>query len=149
MDAIALEIEGGKQQTVVDESDFVLGQKQAPAWAMNAYYCLPGSLRRLVWQLILRNPARLKRNMGTVMVTSVGMMGVINGWVLPDSIHPVCFAIGSVIKKPAAVGQTVQIREFLHVTALVDHDVIDGAPAIRSLAKLVGMVESKIGRAHV
>jgi len=39
----------------------------------------------------------------------------------------------------------VEIREYLHVTVLVDHDVIDGAPAVRALSKLVRMVESGYG----
>jgi len=83
--------------------------------------------------------------MGTVMITSVGMMGKINGWVIPVGVHPLCFAIGSIVKKPGIVNDKIEVREYLYVTVLVDHDIIDGAPAVRALAKLTKLVESGYG----
>jgi len=49
------------------------------------------------------------------------------------------------MKKPGVVKDRVEIREYLYVTVLVDHDVIDGAPAVRALAKLTRMVASGHG----
>lgn len=83
--------------------------------------------------------------MGTVVITSVGMMGKINGWVIPVSVHPLCFAIGSIVKKPGVIEDRIEIREYLYMTALVDHDVIDGAPAVRALSKLTKLIESGYG----
>ena len=79
------------------------------------------------------------------MITSVGMMGRVNGWVIPVSVHPLCFAIGSIIRKPGVVDDRVEIREYLSMTVLVDHDVIDGAPAVRVLSRLTKLVESGYG----
>ena len=79
------------------------------------------------------------------MITSVGMMGKINGWVIPVSVHPLCFAIGSIVKKPGVVKDRIEIREYLYITALVDHDIIDGAPAVRILSNLSELVENGYG----
>ncbi|WP_281168122.1 2-oxo acid dehydrogenase subunit E2 [Desulfoscipio gibsoniae] len=81
----------------------------------------------------------------TVMITSVGMMGKVNGWMIPVSVHPLCFAIGSIVKKPGVINDKIEVREYLYVTVLVDHDVVDGAPAIRALSKLTKLVERGYG----
>ena len=64
---------------------------------------------------------------------------------LPVSVHPLCFAIGSIVKKPGVVNEKIEVREYLYITVLVDHDVIDGAPAVRALAKFTKLVESGYG----
>lgn len=141
---IQTEIRGAQGQSISDAGDYVLGEKKS-SHTMKFYYSMPGFLRRLVWFGILRNPFLVKENMGTVMITSIGMMGRINGWVIPVSIHPLCFAIGSIVKKPGVVDDRIEIREYLYVTALVDHDVVDGAPAARALSRLTKLVESGYG----
>lgn len=138
------EIRNGQKQSINDEGDYVLGEKQNDL-LMKLYYVMPGSIRRTIWQSIIHSPFLVKQNMGTVMITSVGMIGRVNGWVIPVSVHPLCFAIGSIVKKPGVVEDRIEIREYLYVTALVDHDVIDGAPAIRALSKLTKLVEGGFG----
>lgn len=80
--------------------------------------------------------------MGNVVITSVGMMGMINGWFIHKSVHPLSFGIGSVLKKPVVVGNEIKIREILNMTILVDHDVIDGAPMVRFLGDLTRHIEN-------
>ncbi|MEA4923767.1 MAG: 2-oxo acid dehydrogenase subunit E2 [Syntrophomonadaceae bacterium] len=138
------EVRSGQKQPIGGEDDYVLGESKNRL-LMNLYYGLPGFLRRLVWKYIISNPFMTKENMGTVMVTSVGMIGKIDGWVIPVSVHPLCFAVGSIVKKPGVVKDRIEIREYLYVTVLVDHDVIDGAPAVRALSKLTRLVESGCG----
>jgi len=138
------EIRNGQKQAINSEGDYVLGEKKSD-FLMKLYYAMPGCIRRIVWKQMLRNPFIFKNNMGTVMITSIGMIGRINGWVIPVSIHPLCFAIGSIIKKPGVIVDRIDIREYLHMTALVDHDVIDGAPAVRVLSNLSKMIESGFG----
>lgn len=138
------EIKNGQKQSIEGEEDYVLGENNNK-FLMKAYYCLPGFIRRLVWKRIIKSPLLTKQNMGTVMITSVGMMGKINGWVIPVGVHPLCFAIGSIVKKPGVVKDKIEIREYLFMTVLVDHDVIDGAPAVRALSKLTKLVESGYG----
>lgn len=141
---ITLETASAQQQIIKDEGDYVLGEKKN-ARMMSLYANLPRFLRRMIWKKILNNPFLTKSNMGTVMITSVGMIGRINGWVIPKSVHPLSFAIGSIIKKPGVYKGNIEIRDYLYVTVLVDHDIIDGAPAIRTLSKLVDLIEKGYG----
>lgn len=141
---IALEITNAQNQAINNEGDYVLGEKKN-ARMMNLYASAPRFLRRFIWKKILHSPFLTKSNMGTVMITSVGMIGRINGWVIPKSVHPLSFAIGSIIKKPGIVKGNIEIRDYLYVTVLVDHDVIDGAPAIRALSKMVELIEKGDG----
>lgn len=79
--------------------------------------------------------------MGNVAFTSLGMMSIINGWFIPISVHPICFGIGSIIKKPRVVNNTIEIREMLNVSILLDHDVIDGAQMARFIGDLSKNIE--------
>ena len=137
---ISNEIQEGKSQSIHNEGNYVLG-KGKNEFIMKIYYTLPGFLRRILWKFIIQSPFLTKQNMGTVMITSIGMIGRINGWIIPASVHPISFAIGSIIKKPGIKKNRVEIREYLYVTVLIDHDIIDGAPAVRALSKLTRLVE--------
>jgi pyruvate/2-oxoglutarate dehydrogenase complex dihydrolipoamide acyltransferase (E2) component len=135
---ITLEIENAKNQELSD-NDIVLTKKSTLAEAL--YYHLPGFLRRSIWKIILRNPKFAYRKMGNVVITSVGMMGQINGWFIHRSVHPLSFGVGSVLKKAVVVDNEIKIREILNMTILADHDVIDGAPMVRFLNDLTKYIE--------
>lgn len=113
--------------------------------AEKLYYYLPGAVRRLAWRCLMRRPRCLFKKMGSVVVTAVGMMGQVNGWFVQTSAHPLSFGIGSILKKPVARGNEVGIAEMLHLTVLVDHDAVDGAPMARFIAALSEAVESGAG----
>jgi hypothetical protein len=100
-----------------------------------------GWLRRMVWRYMLRNPRLAYAKMGNVSFTSIGMMGQIPGWFIHSAVHPLSFGIGSIVKKPVVKDDAVAVREILHMTILVDHDVIDGAPMARMVGELVGRIE--------
>lgn len=121
-------------------SEVVLNKK--PTISERLYYHLPGFLRRLVWTVMLRSPKFAFGKMGNVSVTSVGMMGQINGWFIHKAVHPISFGIGSVLKKPMVVNNEVKIREILNATILIDHDVVDGAPMVRFLRDLTRSIEN-------
>jgi pyruvate/2-oxoglutarate dehydrogenase complex dihydrolipoamide acyltransferase (E2) component len=108
---------------------------------------LPKFIRKLIWKKYLRDPFFVKRMMGTVGITAVGMFGQFRGWPvpLPTSNHSLSFALGSIIKKPCVVKNQVEIREFLSITIFYDHDVIDGAPAARFTKRLKTLIEGGYG----
>jgi pyruvate/2-oxoglutarate dehydrogenase complex dihydrolipoamide acyltransferase (E2) component len=133
------EIEKAKRGRI-SESDIVLNRKSS--LAENIYYRLPGLVRRAVWKIMLRNPRFIYKKMGNAVITSVGMIGKINGWFIHTSIHPISFGVGSVIKKPVVIDNQIKIRELLNMTILVDHDVIDGAPMVRFLNDLTLAIEN-------
>lgn len=135
------EIEKAKKQEIKDENNYVI-EKNRKKEPIKLFSLLPQFIRLLIWKVILSNPYRIKNMMGTAVVTSVGMMGNVNGWLIPYSIHPVCFALGSIVKKPGVIKNSIDIREFLEMTILIDHDVIDGAPAARFVSRLTDLIKN-------
>ena len=136
---ITLEIENAKNQ-VLSDKDIVLKKKTMIYERL--YFQLPGILRRAIWKFMLAHPKIAYKKMGNAVISSVGMMGRINGWFIPKSVHPISFGIGSVIKKPAVYDNEIKIREILNMTILIDHDVIDGAPMVRFLNDLTMHIEN-------
>ncbi len=135
---ISKEVEAAKKQEL-SEKDIILRKK--PSLTENLYYMLPGLLRRSIWRIMLRFPKLAFKKMGNAVITSVGMMGTINGWFIHKSVHPISFGIGSVLKKPVVINDEIRIREILNMTVLVDHDLIDGAPMVRFLDDLTKFIE--------
>jgi pyruvate/2-oxoglutarate dehydrogenase complex dihydrolipoamide acyltransferase (E2) component len=145
VDAIYDEVRAAMGRSVRDEHDHVLSKHQSPAWLMKLFYALPQWVRICIFERILSKPFRAKRAMGTVVVTSLESVSHSPGWIIPRSMHNLCFALGSVTRKPWVVGNQVVVREILHLTVLVNHDVIDGAPAARFLDRLVGELQLQGG----
>jgi pyruvate/2-oxoglutarate dehydrogenase complex dihydrolipoamide acyltransferase (E2) component len=135
------EIDAAKRKIIENANDYVIEHNRKNGM-IRLYSLMPQFIRLIIWKIMLRNPYRVKRMMGTAVVTSVGMMGKMDGWIMPYSIHPVCFALGSIVKKPGLKKNKPAIRDFLKMTILIDHDVIDGAPAARFVAKLAEYIES-------
>jgi pyruvate/2-oxoglutarate dehydrogenase complex dihydrolipoamide acyltransferase (E2) component len=120
------------------------------AFATRLFARLPRFLRNLiVWQPLLNNPLRTKRTMGTVVVTSIGNIGKSNdsssGWAIPTGIHALVVAVGSIARKPGIIGDAIEIREYLSMTVLFDHDVVDGAPVARFVQRLKELLETCYG----
>jgi pyruvate/2-oxoglutarate dehydrogenase complex dihydrolipoamide acyltransferase (E2) component len=106
---------------------------------------LPRWLVVLALKSVLRRHALVKRLSGTAFVTSVSMFSNMPGYILPYAGGPkACsFAIGSSVKKPAAHGGAICLREMINVTAVFNHDLIDGAPAARFINELRALVETR------
>jgi pyruvate/2-oxoglutarate dehydrogenase complex dihydrolipoamide acyltransferase (E2) component len=139
------EIEAAKSQTVEGEGDYVLGEGYS-AVAMKLFVKLPQWLRIfLMRSLVLNHPQRVKNMMGTVMVTTAGMVGHTRGWIMPFSMHPLGLALGSLNEQAAVYRGEIQKREILHLTVLIDHDVIDGVPAARFVDDLVKKLQMGFG----
>lgn len=141
--AVQGELRAAKAMPVDSARDYVLesGAGVGGRWATGIFFGLPQAVRLLFWRVLLRDPVRRKRQMGTAMVTSIGMAGGTPGWVLAQSLHNLCFGIGTISRKPWVVGGSVVSREILHLTVMFDHDVIDGMPAARFCERLVKRLE--------
>jgi pyruvate/2-oxoglutarate dehydrogenase complex dihydrolipoamide acyltransferase (E2) component len=126
------------------DGSVVIGQDY-DSFATRFFLGLPGPLRRLFWKVVLLKPFTAKKNMGSIMLTSVGMYSSFDGWVIPTSIHPLCFAIGNIVEKPGVWEGEITIRQYLKITALVDHDVVDGVPAARFISRLDQLLQNACG----
>jgi len=136
---ISAELDDAKNRKITP-ADITLHKRAS--FSERMYYHLPGLLRRSFWRILLRNPRIAFNKMGNAVITSVGTIGVLDGWFIHRSVHPISFGIGSILKKPMVVENEIQVREILHITVLIDHDVIDGAPMVRLLNALTRSIES-------
>lgn len=139
IESITMQIANAKDEKLTN-SDFVLQRKAG--YFEKLYYVLPGFIRRYVWKFLLKHPKLVFKKMGNVAFTAIGMIGKVNGWFIPISIHPICFGISSILKKPVVIDNKIEIREILKMTILLDHDVIDGAHMVRFISDLTWNIEN-------
>jgi pyruvate/2-oxoglutarate dehydrogenase complex dihydrolipoamide acyltransferase (E2) component len=99
----------------------------------------------MYWRKLRHDAFLVKKTMGTVVVTSVGMFGKFSGHIIPIGVHTLGFGLGGIIKKPGVIGDKIEIREYLSMTVSVDHDIVDGAPLARFVARLTELVENAFG----
>ncbi len=117
-------------------------------------FAAPFRLRKwLYWDRLLGDPFRVKRTMGTVMVTSVPWASKSGGgaWPIPVGIHPLIVALGAVGRRTAAgavdgEAQSTAAREMLSLTVLFDHDVTDGLPVALFRRRRTNLMEAAGGR---
>lgn len=109
------------------------------------YLSLPKFIRKFLIKRRLKDPIKVKQLMGTIIVTSVGMFGNLHGWPIPTTNHPLALGVGGITKKPGVVEDKIEIREFLAITVLFNHDVVDGAPATRFISRLGELIETGFG----
>jgi hypothetical protein len=137
------EIQSAKSIQVGNEGEIVLGENYF--W-MKLFISLPQWLRLIFWRaFFFTNPQWMKDMMGNMMVTTVGLVGHVRGWIIPFTMHPLCLAFGSVTEEPGVFKGEIQKREYLHLCTLIDHDVIDGSPAARFVDDLVRKLEKATG----
>jgi pyruvate/2-oxoglutarate dehydrogenase complex dihydrolipoamide acyltransferase (E2) component len=110
---------------------------------MRIFRLLPAFARRFFYRIIRRNPVWMKRNVGTVALTAVGMFGQGGGWGIPIAATPLFITLGGIAEKPGVAQGQIQIREVLSLTLTFDHDVVDGAPAARFTSRLKELIESR------
>lgn len=99
----------------------------------------------LFWRKVRKNPTFIAKNMGTVAVTSIGQFAKSGGWAIPLGMHALNIAVGGISERPGYVSDRIEKREYLSLTVTLDHDVVDGAPATRFVARLVELLESGYG----
>jgi pyruvate/2-oxoglutarate dehydrogenase complex dihydrolipoamide acyltransferase (E2) component len=64
------------------------------------------------------------------------MFGAGGGWGIAFQLHTLSIVIGGITRRPVLFQGRLVEREFLQLTVSVDHDVVDGAPAARFVARL-------------
>jgi len=113
---------------------------------MDRFLLLPGFLRHLFYRIVMRMPHTMRQNSSPVMVTAVGMFGKgTTAWGIPMANFTLTITLGPVAKKPGVFNDQITIREYLHMTVSIDHDIVDGAPAARFVQELRELIECGFG----
>ncbi len=108
---------------------------------MKNFARLPRFLRAILMSPMFNNPNTIAKQGFNIIVTSVGMFGAGGGHVIPYQHASLCISVGGITKKPGVVGDHVEPREYLSITATFDHDITDGAPAARYAQELKEYIE--------
>ena len=116
-------------------------------WDEHLFFSLPTPFRLLVFRVVGSSPELRKKVEGTVMVTAIGMFGKGSAWGIPMTVYTLCLTLGGISEKPGVVQGKIEVREYLSLTVSVDHDIVDGAPLARFMARLKELVESAYGLA--
>lgn len=130
------------QSQPIDANSLLVGSNP---WFARFYPFLPKFIRMLIGKKIMADPFLMKKLVGTVEITAVGMMENFSGCMVPVSPQPLLFAIGGTTCKPVLVEDRIENREYLHVSYAFDHDVVDGAPVARFIARLAELIEIGFG----
>lgn len=137
---ITEEIRKAQRHPVV-ESDYTVGLKLSffERFLLNS----PKFIQRITGIILRRKGLIKKKHFGTIGVTAIGMKGEFPGWGIPlAGVTAAVIVIGGISKKPGAVKNKIKIREYLHMTIAVDHDLIDGGPLVRFVEKLNELIEN-------
>ena len=106
---------------------------------------LPSFVRDIFYWFVFRNPQWLKKSFCTVGVTAVGMFAKGSGWAVPFNVHTLDVALGGIAEKPGVIDGRIEIREYLCLTLMFDHDMVDGAPATRFAGRFKELLENAYG----
>ena len=106
---------------------------------------LPQFVRDIFYWVVYKNPQWLKQSFCTVGMTAIGMFGKGGGWAIPFGVHTMDVALGGISEKPGVVDGRIEVREYLCLTLMFDHDIIDGAPAARFTQRFKELIENGYG----
>jgi pyruvate/2-oxoglutarate dehydrogenase complex dihydrolipoamide acyltransferase (E2) component len=131
------------QSTPVSAGDVQLGSPRSGRMT-DFFFKLPRFVRNLAfWGPVMRDPLRFKRLMGTVSVTAPGMMGGGGlSWGIPVGIHPLSVGVGGIASRLVLENGQLAGHEFLGLTVLFDHEVTDGAPVARFIARFQELLQA-------
>ncbi len=91
----------------------------------------------------------MKKYMGTIMITAVGMLGTGGGWGIGPVGHSLAVTVGGIAGEPCLTAGAQDgppaNRERLCLTITLDHDLINGAPAARFIQQFKTLVECAAG----
>jgi len=102
---------------------------------------IPGAVQAMY--AVMARSVTVRQRVGTVAVTAVGMFAGGGGFGLtPPTMMTLEVVVGGMTQRPRVVNGQVEIRDVLDLALMIDHNVVDGAPATRFGAELRGLIEN-------
>ena len=105
---------------------------------------LPRFLRRWILRGAMRSPEMVRRQSGTTFVSSVTGFQRNGSFILPYDSGPraAAFLFGGISPKVVLERGIPEEREMLSLTVILNHDLVDGAPAARFVRHLLRVLEN-------
>jgi pyruvate/2-oxoglutarate dehydrogenase complex dihydrolipoamide acyltransferase (E2) component len=101
---------------------------------------IPGAVQAMY--AVMARSVAVRQRVGTIAVTAVGMFAGGGGFGLtPPTMMSLEVVVGGMTQRPRVVDGQVEIRDVLDLTLVIDHNVVDGAPAARFGAELRELIE--------
>ena len=92
---------------------------------------------------VMARSVAARQRIGTVAVTAVGMFAGGGGFGLTSlTLMSLEVIVGGMSQRPRVVNGQVTVRDVLDLTVVIDHSVVDGAPAARFCAEFRELLES-------
>ena len=138
-------LRGAQHRSVPDLQRELHGVKATPrgsdtmrlAGSARWFLLLPHAVRSRLLGSLRRLPDWQRSLVGTVGVTSVGMYGHGGGLGLPFLVHTLDVLIGGLERRPAYdESGAVVPRDYLSISLVADHDIVDGAPLARFVSDM-------------
>jgi len=105
------------------------------------YSILPRFFRRFIIRTLISNPFYLKKLIGTIGITSLGMfIKGQGGWAVPFPDKTLNIALGGIKDNAVVRDGKIEERKLLCTTILIDHNIVDGAPATRFVSRLTELM---------
>ncbi|MCE7743416.1 MAG: 2-oxo acid dehydrogenase subunit E2 [Candidatus Heimdallarchaeota archaeon] len=136
---ISDEIRAVQQKKIEEREQLTRGSSKFS----NLYLLIPGFIRRGAIKYMLTNPFRLRKLIGTVGITSLGkFVKNLSGWAVPFADKTLTVALGGMKKVVCEIEGKLQTKEYLCVTYMMNHDLVDGAPAARFISRCTELMET-------
>jgi hypothetical protein len=102
---------------------------------------IPGAVPAMY--AVMARSVTARQRIGTVAVTAVGMFAGGGGFGITSlTLMSLEVIVGGMSQRPRIVDGQVAIRDVLDLTLVIDHNVVDGAPAARLAAEFRELLES-------
>ena len=102
---------------------------------------IPGTVQAMY--AVMARSVTARQRIGTVAVTAVGMFAGGGGFGITSlTLMSLEVIVGGMSQRPRIADGQVAIRDVLDLTVVIDHNVVDGAPAARFAAEFRELLES-------
>jgi len=102
---------------------------------------IPGAIPAMY--AVMARSVAVRQRVGTVAVTAVGMFAGGGGFGLtPPTMMTLEVVVGGMTQRPRVIDGQVVVSDVLDLTLVIDHNVVDGAPATRFGAELRELIET-------
>lgn len=146
-EVVAVIIRGANRKTAAEISEEIKHEKEKDVKEaevfrfMNLFLVIPSPVRQFVFRVLDKSPGLMKKRAGTIMVTSVNMIGGGAGWGVPIATHTLNITIGGIMDRIVERSGRFEKRQHLCLTFSFDHDIVDGAPAARFIRSVKKTIE--------